>query len=93
MQSPVQDAAMDEPIDLRDPYPMLARRRREGGVFRGSVMDWSKTPASMTPQNVYAAMSFDAVNRVFRDAKAFNSTIYDSTIGLFIGPTILAMEG
>ena len=93
MQSPVQDAAMDEPIDLRDPYPMFARRRREGGVFRGSVMDWSKTPASMTPQNVYAAMSFDAVNRVFRDAKAFNSTIYDSTIGLFIGPTILAMEG
>ncbi len=38
-------------------------------------------------------MSFDAVNRVFRDGKVFNSQIYDSTIGLFIGPTILAMEG
>ena len=93
METPVQDVAMDEPIDLRDPYPMFARRRDAGGVFRGSVMDWSKTPESLRPENLYAAVSFDAVNRVFRDGKVFNSTIYDSTIGLFIGPTILAMEG
>lgn len=84
---------MDEPIDLRDPYPMFARRRAEGGVFRGSVMDWSTTPDSLRPEKLYAAVSFDAVNRVFRDGKVFNSKIYDSTIGLFIGPTILAMEG
>lgn len=84
---------MDEPIDMRDPYPMFARRRAEGGVFGGSVMDWSKTPDSLKPEKLYAAMSFDAVNRVFRDGKVFNSTIYDATIGLFIGPTILAMEG
>ncbi len=84
---------MDEPVDLRDPYPMFARRRAESGVFRGSVMDWSKTPASLKPENLYAAVSFDAVNRVFRDSKAFNSAVYDATIGLFIGPTILAMEG
>jgi cytochrome P450 len=38
-------------------------------------------------------VSFDAVNKVFRDGKLFNSSIYDNTIGLFIGPTILAMEG
>ncbi|OAN40162.1 cytochrome [Mycolicibacterium iranicum] len=91
--TPLQDVASDEPIDLRDPYPMFARRRNDSGVFRGSVMDWSKTPDSLKPENLYAAVSFDAVNRVFRDGKAFNSTIYDATIGLFIGPTILAMEG
>ena len=62
-------------------------------MFRGTVMDWSKTPESLTPENLYAAVSFDAVNRVFRDGKVFNSQIYDNTIGLFIGPTILAMEG
>ncbi|WP_425294928.1 cytochrome P450 [Mycolicibacterium vanbaalenii] len=84
---------MNEPIDLRDPYPMFARRRHAGGVFRGSVMDWSTTPESLRPDNLYTAVSFDAVNRVFRDGKVFNSKIYDSTIGLFIGPTILAMEG
>lgn len=94
MESPVRDVAPDEVADLlRDPYPLFAKRRREtGGVFRGSVMDWSKAPEAM-PENLYAAVSFDAVNRVFRDGKVFNSEIYDSTIGLFIGPTILAMEG
>ncbi|UXA19636.1 cytochrome P450 [Mycobacterium sp. SMC-4] len=93
MDSPVQGIAKADPIDLRDPYPMFARRRAEQGVFRGSVMDWSRTPRSMVPENLYAALSFDAVNRVLRDGKIFNSRIYDSTIGLFIGPTILAMEG
>jgi cytochrome P450 len=77
---------------LRDPYPMFAKRRSESGVFRGSVMDWSKA-ADFMPENLYAAVSFDAVNRVFRDGRTFDSRIYDDTIGLFIGPTILAMEG
>ena len=94
MESPVQDVTADETFDLlRDPYPFFAQKRRESGVFKGSVMDWSKTPDSMRPERLYAAVSFDAVNRVFRDGKVFNSHIYDSTIGLFIGPTILAMEG
>jgi cytochrome P450 len=84
---------VDETFDiLRDPYPMFAHRRRQAGVFRGSVMDWSKA-AEMMPENLYAAVSYDAVNRVFRDGKVFDSNIYDNTIGLFIGPTILAMEG
>jgi cytochrome P450 len=90
----VHDVTVNETFDLlRDPYPFFAQKRRESGVFRGSVMDWSKTPASMMPAQLYAAVSFDAVNRVLRDGKVFNSHIYDSTIGLFIGPTILAMEG
>jgi len=90
----VQDVTVDETFDLlRDPYPFFEHKRRESAVFKGSVMDWSKTPDSMVPENLYAAVSFDAVNRVFRDGKVFNSHIYDSTIGLFMGPTILAMEG
>ena len=94
MESPVQDVTVDETFDLlRDPYPLFAQKRRGSGVFKGSVMDWSKTPESMIPEHLYAAVSFDTVNRVFRDGKVFNSHIYDSTIGLFIGPSILAMEG
>ncbi|MEO3757074.1 cytochrome P450 [Mycobacterium sp. B14F4] len=95
METRVQDVTADEAVDLlRDPYPLFAKRRRETtGAFRGSVMDWTKTPDSFRPEHLYAAVSFDAVNRVFRDGKVFNSHIYDSTIGLFIGPTILAMEG
>lgn len=78
---------------LRDPYPFFAEMRNGPGVFRGTVMDYSKTPESLRPANAYAAVSFDAVNKVFRDGKVFNSKIYDSTIGLFIGPSLLAMEG
>lgn len=94
MVSLVQDADVDAGVDLlRDPYVLFAQKRKEGGAFRGSVMDWSNTPEEFKPAHMYAAVSFDAVNRVFRDGRVFNSHIYDSTIGLFIGPTILAMEG
>lgn len=78
---------------IRNPYPFFATKRNESGVFRGSVMDYSKLPESMRPKQNYAAMSFDSVNVVFRDGKVFNSAMYDATIGLFIGPTILAMGG
>ena len=46
METPVQDAPVDEPFDLlRNPYPMFAEKRRESpGIFAGSVMDWSKAP-------------------------------------------------
>jgi cytochrome P450 len=95
VDTPVLDVTADEAADLlRNPYAIFERRRREtNGVFRGSVMDWTKAPDGLRPKDLYAAVSFDAVNRVFRDGKVFNSHIYDSTIGLFMGPTILAMEG
>jgi cytochrome P450 len=95
VDTPVLDVTADEAADLlRNPYATFERRRREtNGVFRGSVMDWTKAPDGLRPKDLYAAVSFDAVNRVFRDGKVFNSHIYDSTIGLFMGPTILAMEG
>lgn len=83
----------DQTVSLRDPYPFFARKRREGGVFRGTVMDYSRTPESLLPKSEYSAMSFDAVNTVFRDGRVFSSAPYDKTIGLFMGPTILAMEG
>jgi cytochrome P450 len=96
VESPVQDAAVNAvfPVDfIRDPYPYFAQKRNEGGVFHGTVVDYSKTPESLRPRNSFAAMSFDAVNKAFRDGQVFSSKYYDNTIGLFIGPSILAMEG
>ncbi len=93
MESAVKPIA-EKPSDyLRNPYPYFADKRRRGGVFCGTVMDYSKTPTSLVPEHEYGAMSFDAVNKVFRDARLFNSAFYDASIGLFIGPSILAMEG
>jgi hypothetical protein len=79
-------------VSLRDPYPLFAHRRRESGVVCGTVMDYSKTPESLRPKREYSAMSFSAVNSVFRDSRVFTSKPYDTTIGLFMGPTILAMD-
>ena len=83
----------DETVSLRDPYLFFARKRRLGGVFRGTVMEYSQTPESFRPKCEYSAMSFDAVNTVFRNNQVFTSKLYDKTIGLFMGPTILAMDG
>ncbi|HZC91704.1 MAG TPA: cytochrome P450 [Mycobacterium sp.] len=92
MESQLQDTVL--PADfIRDPYPYFAQKRKEAGVFHGTVVDYSKTPESLRPKNSFAAMSFDAVNKAFRDSQVFSSTYYDNTIGLFIGPSILAMEG
>ena len=96
MESPVQGAATIAalPADyIRDPYPYFAQKRNEAAVFHGTVVDYSKTPESLRPKNSFAAMSFDAVNKAFRDGQVFSSKYYDNTIGLFIGPSILAMEG
>ncbi len=86
--------AGDHTVSLRDPYPFFAQKRRESsGVFHGTVMDYSKTPDSLVPKREYTAVSFNAVNTVYRDGQTFSSAPYDNTIGLFMGPTILAMGG
>jgi hypothetical protein len=78
-------------VNPRDPYAFFSEKRRESGVFCGTVMDYSKTPQSLRPEREYSAMSFNAVNSVFRDPRVFTSKPYHATIGLFMGPTILAM--
>jgi cytochrome P450 len=96
VESRLEDAAINAalPADfMRDPYPYFAQKRNDASVFHGTVVDYSKTPESLRPEKSFAAMSFDAVNKALRDGQVFSSTYYDNTIGLFIGPTILAMEG
>ena len=96
MEGQLQDAAVsdDKPAGfIRDPYPYFAEKRSDAGVFRGTVVDYSKTPESLRPKISFTAVSFEAVNAAFRDAQVFSSSYYDNTIGLFIGPSILAMAG
>ena len=99
MESQLQDGADDVlsaalPGDfIRNPYPYFAQKRNQAGVFHGTVVDYSKTPESLRPKRSFAAMSFEAVNKAFRDGQVFSSAYYDNTISLFMGPTILAMRG
>ncbi|MFC3960735.1 cytochrome P450 [Nocardia jiangsuensis] len=87
MNSPVRE------IDLRDPYPFFAAKRREHGVYHGGVMDYSRTPEAFRPKDSWTALSWSATNAALRDNETFSSKLYDSTIGVFMGPTILAMSG
>ncbi|WP_084526230.1 cytochrome P450 [Nocardia vaccinii] len=80
-------------LDLRDPYPYFAAKRRAGAVFHGTVMDYSKTPENLRPSDSYAAVSYSAVSAALRNNRVFSSKLYDSTIGTFMGPTLLAMDG
>lgn len=50
MESQLQDAVTgDKPGDyLRDPYPYFARKRSEGGVFHGTVMDYPRPRVAAT---------------------------------------------
>lgn len=91
--APDHQATGEPAVSQRDPYPFFAHKRRANGVFEGTVMDYSKTPESLMPKREYSAVSFNAVNTVFRDGRVFSSAPYDKTIGLFMGPTILAMGG
>ncbi|MFE3320150.1 cytochrome P450 [Nocardia sp. NPDC059195] len=95
MNSPVEDQSetIGEVPDPHDPYPFFAARRRAGGVFHGTVMDYSRTPKELRPTDTYAAMSWTAVNKVLRNNTVFSTKLYDTTIGVFMGPTILAMDG
>lgn len=95
MNSPVEDPAapVAEVPDPHDPYPFFAARRREGGVFHGTVMDYSRTPVELRPADTFAAVSWSSVNQVLRQGSVFSTQLYDATIGVFMGPTILAMNG
>jgi cytochrome P450 len=77
----------------RDPYPFFAQQRKDNGVYAGPIIDYSLLPDSMRPKHVFSALSFDAVNTVLRDGALFSSQGYDTSIGLFMGKTILAMGG
>ena len=52
METEAQDVlAVDRSADwTRDPYPFFAEKRRQGGVFHGPIVDYSKLPESMRPK-------------------------------------------
>ncbi|MFC8527165.1 cytochrome P450 [Nocardia sp. NPDC057227] len=80
-------------MDLRDPYPYFAAHRHRTGVHHGTVMDYSRTPEQFRPRDSWSALSYAAANAALRDNTTFSSDFYDQTIGVFMGPTILAMHG
>jgi cytochrome P450 len=92
---------------VRDPYPGFAELRKQGGVVRldlaqllGRNLNAGQgdgtgpppfRPAGM-PDEIYMALSHEAVSRVLRDGETFSSKAYGMTIELVMGHTILGMD-
>ncbi len=69
--------------DVRDPYPEYAEARRNHPVQE----------TSMYGITTLRVARYDDVAAMLRDPATFSSRIYGSTMGLVMGPTILAMDG
>jgi cytochrome P450 len=84
----------DQPITLdRDPYLFFEHKRKTEPVWRGTIMDTSMAPPELIPDEEWTLFDFDSVFAAFRDDDLFSSDMYNNTIGLVFGPTILGMHG
>ncbi|EID13444.1 cytochrome P450 superfamily protein [Mycobacterium xenopi RIVM700367] len=75
------------------PYPFFEYKRRTEPVWHGALMDHSKVPPELVPDDEWVLFDYDSVFQAFRDDQTFSSHAYDQTIGLVMGHTILAMGG
>ncbi|MGH2727255.1 MAG: cytochrome P450 [Actinomycetota bacterium] len=68
---------------MRDPYPEFHRLRRLGPLH---VVEAFGQPVNF----VY---SYDEVSRILSDSETFSSTVFEKSLVMVFGPTILAMDG
>lgn len=85
----------DSPVpDLTgDPYEYFAQMRRAHPVWRGTIMESSLMPDELKSDENWTLFDFESVFAAFRDDTVFASDMYNQTIGLMFGPTILGMHG
>jgi cytochrome P450 len=87
-------AAFDDVVagTTRDPWPELARMRRDAPVSKGLTISPDVLPEGYSPEPEWIAYRYDDCSRILRDPKTFTSTGYDSTIGMVMGHVILGMD-
>jgi len=87
-------AAFDDVVagTTRDPWPELARKRRDEPVSKGLTISPDVLPEGYSPEPEWIAYRYDDCSRILRDPKTFTSTGYDSTIGTVMGHVILGMD-
>lgn len=78
---------------VNDPYPYFEQMRRNSPVWRGTLMEHSMMPEELKVPENWVLFDFDSVFTAFREDTVFASEMYNQTIGLVFGPTILGMAG
>ncbi|HEX9834236.1 MAG TPA: cytochrome P450, partial [Mycobacterium sp.] len=67
--------------------------RRTAPVWRGTLMESDLMPEELKVPENWVLFDFDSVFTAFREDTVFASEMYNQTIGLVFGPTILGMHG
>jgi cytochrome P450 len=76
-----------------DPYGYFEYMRNTTPVWRGSLMESDLMPEELKVSENWVLFDFESVFRAFREDQVFASELYNNTIGLVFGPTILGMHG
>lgn len=76
-----------------DPYGYFNYMRNTAPVWRGTLMESDLMPEELKNPENWTLFDFDSVFTAFREDTVFASEMYNQTIGLVFGPTILGMAG
>jgi cytochrome P450 len=76
-----------------DPYGFFEHMRKTAPVWRGTLMESDLMPEELKVSENWTLFDFDSVFTAFREDTVFASEMYNNTIGLVFGPTILGMHG
>ncbi len=76
-----------------DPYGFFEHMRKTVPVWRGTLMESDLMPAELKVSENWTLFDFESVFAAFREDTVFASEMYNNTIGLVFGPTILGMHG
>ena len=76
-----------------DPYAYFAHMRKTAPVWRGTLMESDLMPPELKTSENWTLFDFESVFAAFREDTVFGSEMYNATIGLVFGPTILGMHG
>jgi cytochrome P450 len=76
-----------------DPYGFFAHMRNTDPVWRGVLMESDLMPEELKSPENWTLFDFESVFTAFREDSVFASEMYNATIGLMFGPTILGMHG
>jgi cytochrome P450 len=87
-----QDSAA-VPDLVGDPYAYFAHMRKTAPVWRGTLMESDLMPDELKSDENWTLFDFESVFTAFREDQVFASEMYNATIGLVFGPTILGMHG
>ena len=81
------------PDVMDDPYGFFNHMRKTEPVWRGVLMESNLMPEELKSPENWTLFDFESVFTAFREDTVFASEMYNQTIGLMFGPTILGMHG